>query len=66
MVKVNGTQVHAVYKKMETLHHCKFAAEGLIFLLLVKFHVYKVNHVAVWYKLYSSNEFFQGFLLGKC
>jgi len=35
MVKVNGTQVHAVYEKIEILHYFKFAAEGLIFFLLV-------------------------------
>jgi len=35
MTKVNGTRVHAVYKKIEVLHYIRFAADSSIFDLLM-------------------------------
>jgi len=35
MMKVNETHVHAVYEKMKVLHYFRFAAEELIFFLLI-------------------------------
>jgi len=29
MMKVNKTHVHAVYEKIQVLHHVRFGAEGL-------------------------------------
>jgi len=35
MIKVNETHVHAFYKKVKVIHYFRFAAEGLIFFLLI-------------------------------
>jgi len=35
MMEVNETHIHSVYKKIKVLHYLRFAAEGLIFFLLI-------------------------------
>jgi len=35
MMKVNETHDHAVYEEIKVLHYFRFAAEGLIFFLLI-------------------------------
>jgi len=35
MMKVNETHVHAIYVKIKVLHYFRFAAERLIFFLLI-------------------------------
>jgi len=34
-MKVNETQVHAIYEKIKVLHYFRLAAEGLLFFLLI-------------------------------
>ena len=53
MIKVDETHDHAVYEKIKALHYFMFAAEEIIFFLLI------ASYVAIWYKLYSCNKILQ-------